>query len=120
MSERALYVSAPSAMSFWSEYRIYPDRLELDTKLFGNIQIPFEHLETFEVRPPLVVADLVRKDHGLKFTHRSAKLDLADLAEHVAVERDTGLFKQLRLTPDDPDAFVSALDAATREWRSSR
>jgi len=116
----ALYVSKPTVMSFWSSYRIYADRLELDTKLFGLIEVPFEHLERFEMRPPMVIFDLFRGDHGLKQTGRSAKLDLADLAEHIAIERDTGLFRQLRLTPEDPAEFLAALQGAVEAWRSER
>lgn len=115
MSE-PVYTSKPSVMSFWSEYRVYEDRLELDTRLFGLITVPFEDMGAVEVRPPVAVLDLLRGDHQLKQTHRSMKLDLADLSEHVAVERETGLFRQLRLTPDDPEAFVAALTRARRAY----
>jgi hypothetical protein len=119
MRDDPVYISKPSAMSFWSEYRIYIDRLELDTRLFGLITVHFSHLERFEVRPPVAVLDLMRDDHGLTMTHRSLKLDLVDLSEHVAIERDTGIFRQLRLTPEDPEAFVHALRAAYDAWSTS-
>ena len=120
MSDTPRYVSPPSTLSFWAEYRIYADRLELDTQVFGLITIPFAHLEHAELRPAVAILDLVRQDHGLRWTHRSAKLDLADLAEHIAVERDTGLFRQLRLTPTDPQAFLAALEAAQADWRAAQ
>ena len=51
MSDTPRYTSDPTVMSFWSAYRIYDDRLELDTRLFGHIVIPFAHLERAELRP---------------------------------------------------------------------
>lgn len=115
-----LLVSRPTVLSFWAEYRIYADRLELDTQVFGLITIPFAHLEQAAVRPAVAILDLVRGDHGLRWMGRSAKLDLADLSEHVAVERSTGLFRQLRLTPEDPHAFVATLQAAQDAWRQAQ
>jgi len=57
-----------------------------------------------EVRPPIVIADLLR---GKGFLYSLAlKLDLADLFRHVAIHRRTGWMKHIRITPDDPDRFV--------------
>jgi hypothetical protein len=50
---------------------------------------------------------------------RTPKLDLADLAEHVAIEKD-GFWKQFRITPDDPKAFIKAFEDAHAAWESSR
>jgi hypothetical protein len=52
---------------------------------------------------------------------RAPKLDLADLAEHVVLEK-TGFWKQFRFTPDDPEEFARAVrDAlAKRGARSER
>ena len=119
MTETALYTSPPSVMSLGAEYRIYADRLELDTRLFGLITLPFAQLQRFRLRPPIAIFDLFRRGHGLKSTHRSAKLDMADLTPHIALERATGLFRQLRITPGDPEAFLQALQGAYQAWQAA-
>ena len=42
----------------------------------------------------------------IRTTFWALKLDLADLTEHVGIERKTGFFKQLRFTPEVPQEFV--------------
>jgi hypothetical protein len=42
----------------------------------------------------------------IRWTFKVLKLDLADLFEHVALERNNGFFKHLRFTPEDPGEFV--------------
>lgn len=49
MSDNPSYVSPSTVKSLWQEYRIFADRLELDT-LYGLISIPFEQIETIELR----------------------------------------------------------------------
>jgi len=43
-----VYVSKSTARSIWQEYRIFSNRVEIDTK-FGLLAIPFEHIESAEV-----------------------------------------------------------------------
>jgi hypothetical protein len=50
---------------------------------------------------------------------RGIKLDLADISEHVVLEK-TGFWKQFRFTPDDPDEFVAAARAALDDFRSRK
>jgi hypothetical protein len=98
-----LYVSAKSFKNLWQEYRIYGDRIELES-CFGRKVILAGDILDVEVRPPLVIGDLFR---GKGFKESLAlKLDLADLYPHVAIHRSSGWFKHLRITPDDPDTFV--------------
>jgi hypothetical protein len=106
-----LYVSKPGAMSLWREYRLYADSIELDTLPWGLVTVPLEDVKAVAVRPPLVIFDLFRGDYGLGEMMKTLKLDMADVSEHVAIEK-TGFWKQFRITPDDPQAFKAALDAA--------
>ena len=62
--------------------------------------------------PPIF--DLFRGDYGLGELMRAPKLDMADLYEHVAIEKETGFWRQFRLTPDDPKAFVAAVEKARK------
>ena len=109
--EEPLYRSKPTAKSLWREYRLFPDRIELDSIPWGTVRVPLADVKAVSVRPAGVVFDLFRGDYGLGELMRSPKLDLADLGEHVALEK-TGFWKQFRFTPDDPAAFKAAVDRA--------
>ena len=115
----ARYTSPPSIWSLGSTYSVHDDRIEIATPLL-SWGVPFEDLRLAAVRPPFVALDLLRGDHGLQRTPRALKIDLADLREHVAVDLRKGFFRQLRITPDDPSAFVEALMAALSAWRAAR
>lgn len=110
--ERPLYVSRPTAKSLWQEYRLYPDRLELDMHLWGPITVPLSDIKEISERPPLVVLDVLRGDATLSEALRTIKLDLADLHRHVTIEKETGIWRQFRLSPEDNGAFVRAVEAA--------
>jgi predicted ABC-type sugar transport system permease subunit len=69
-------------------------------------------ISAISVRPALVIFDLVRGDYGLKDMLRTVKLDLADLNQHVTIEKETGFWRQFRLTPDDLEEFISAVEKA--------
>ena len=112
-----LYVSSPGAKSLWREYRLYADRLELETIPWGLVTVPLADVKAVEVRPPVVVFDVFRGDYGLREMMKTVKLDLADLSEHIAIEK-TGFWKQFRITPDDPQAFKQAVDAALADLRA--
>ena len=45
------------------------------------------------------------------------KLDLADLHEHVTLDKSSGLIRHLHFTPDDPAAFVAAVQRALAAYR---
>jgi hypothetical protein len=120
-AEQPLYVSRPTVRSVWQEYRLFADRLELDLHLVGTIRVPLEDLTKVTVRPKGGVAfEVLRGDYGLKDLLRTVKLDWADLNEHVSVERETGVFRQFRLTPEDPAEFVRQVEAARRARGSKR
>lgn len=106
MSE-PIYMSPRSSKSFWQEYRIYPDRIELQCKVaLHTLVIPANEILDIQIRPPLVFADLFR---GKGFVYAfPLKIDSADTCRHVAIKRKTGFMKHIRFTPDDPDKFVEA------------
>ncbi len=90
-----LYRSRRAARSLWQEYRIYGDRIELET-LLGTVRIPREEIqEVRSYRPPVI-----------RTTFRAFKLDLADLFPHVGITRRSSRW-QLRFTPPDPERFVA-------------
>jgi hypothetical protein len=107
-----MYASKCAARSLWQEYRVYGDRVELDT-LFGTLAVPFDQVEGVEVARSYL--------EGLRLQLRGLrpglKLDWADLHEHVVLDKNTGLFRHIAFTPDDPDAFATALKAALAEFR---
>jgi hypothetical protein len=114
-----LYRTHPSAKSLWREYRLYADRIELDSIPWGKITVPLEDVRDVSVRPAGVIFDLFRGDYGLGDLLRAPKLDMADLAEHVVLEK-TGFWKQFRFTPDDPEAFVRAAREALDAFRKRK
>lgn len=102
-NDKPLYVSKRSWRSLWKEYRVYQNRIELDSWL-GRKVIPIDDLLEIEIRPPFVGGDLLR-GKGLAYAW-ALKLDMADLCRHVGVRRRKGIMKRLRFTPDDPEKFV--------------
>jgi hypothetical protein len=104
-SQDPIYVSPRSWRNLWQQYRIYPDRIELECWFaLHTLIIPAEGILNVEVRPRLVVADLFR---GKRFAYSfPLKMDLADMRQHVAMRRKSGFMKHLRFTPDNPDKFV--------------
>jgi len=106
MSE-PIYTSPRSGKSLWQEYRVYPDRIELQCKVaLHTLVIPADEILDIQIRPPLVFADLFR---GKGFVYAfPLKIDNADGNRHVAIKRKAGFMKRIRFTPDDPDKFVDA------------
>ena len=99
-TDRPLYASSATMKSMGNTYLVYPDRIELRCRL------PFMW-KTFVVSKEDLVAIDVFKPPVIRTTWRALKLDLADLKAHVGLQRKTGFFKQLRFTPEDPEAFVA-------------
>jgi hypothetical protein len=113
----ALYVSPSSAKSLWQEYRIYADRVEFHT-LFGTMEVPFGTIEGARVLDSDIDA-LFRGDLRLKNFRPALKLDWANFAEHVVLDKCEGMIHRVLFTPDDPAAFVEALHAAMERWRET-
>jgi hypothetical protein len=116
MSGDPLYSSKSTVKSIWQEYYIYDDRVEFDT-MFGKMIVPFEHIERVEVSES-EVEGLLRGDLHLKGFRPALKLDWANFAEHVVLDKSEGLVKRVLFTPDDPHGFKAALDDALARYHS--
>ena len=97
--EPPVLVSRRTPASLWQQYRIYSDRLELQSWiLFHTIVIPAREILELEVRPSVF--------SGRKGFTWGIKLDNSDLCRHVLVTRGNGVIKRFAFTPDNPDEFV--------------
>ena len=106
-----LYTSKSTPRSLWQEYRVYPDRVELDTHL-GRLTIPLENIESVEVKPS-DVKGLLKGELQLRNFRPALKVDWANFVEHVVIDRrDSRWIRRILLTPDDPAAFRSAIEQA--------
>jgi hypothetical protein len=89
-----IYISKRTGRSLWQEYRIYPDRLELQSWfLFHTIVAPANEIQAVEVRPAGAIWGV--------------KLDNCNFCRHVLLIKKSGLFKRIGFSPDDPGKFVA-------------
>ncbi len=102
-----IYISKPTARSLWQAYRLYPDRLEIQSwVLLHTLVIPLNEINDIWVSRPPIIAESFR---GKGFWAGLAlKIDLADLFLHVGLHTKSGLIRHIHFTPDDPHAFVAA------------
>jgi hypothetical protein len=112
MSPQLVYATKCVAKSLWQEYRIYDDRVELDT-LLGTITVPFEQVVGVEVAHSYLEGVRLH----LRGLRPALKLDWADFHEHVVLDKNTGLFRHFAFTPDNPEEFVAALEGALARFR---
>ena len=112
MSSQLVYVSKCLAKSLWQEYRIYDDRVELDTPL-GTMTVPFDQVESVEIAHSYLEGVRLH----LRGLRPALKLDWADFHEHVVLDKNTGLFRHFAFTPDNPEEFVAALEGALARYR---
>ena len=118
MSDNPIYTSESTVKSIWQEYRIYDNRLEFDTQ-FGMMTVPFEHIESVEILTS-DVSGLLQGDLRLKNFRPSIKLDWANFLEHIVLDKSKGYVRRLLFTPDDLEAFKSALDGALARYRENK
>lgn len=105
--ENLLHVSKRSLRNLWQEYRIYKDRLELRSwLLLRTLVIPSADILNIEVRFRFVMFDLLR-GKGIVYTLLPMKIDFSDLFTNVAIQRRSGLIKNIRITPNNPAEFVA-------------
>jgi hypothetical protein len=115
MSEEALYVSKSTAKSLWQEYRIHKDHVEFSTH-FGNMIIPFDAIESIEVRES-DVKGLFRGDLQLRDFKPAMKLDWANFQDHVVIDKKSGFCKRFLFTPENPREFKTVLEKLLREYQ---
>ena len=101
MNQTPLYISKRTGRSLWQEYRVYRDRIELQSWfLFHTLVVPANEIQGVEVRPTIF-----RGWAGLIW---GIKLDNCNFCQHVLLTRKSGQFKRIGFCPDDPDKFVAA------------
>lgn len=83
-----------------NEYSIYTDRIVL------KCRFPFLSKTFVIMKDDIVSIQAEKPFQAVRWTFNVLKLDLADLFEHVALERRNGFFKYVRFTPEDPGEFV--------------
>jgi len=99
MNETPLYVSKRTVRSLWQQYRIYRDRIELQSWiLLHTVVLPIDEIQAVEVRPSIF--------GGWKGGTWGIKIDFCDLCRHVWLKRKSGLFKRIGFSPDEPKKFV--------------
>jgi hypothetical protein len=99
MDETLIYSSKRTLKSLWQQYRIYTDRLELQSWfLLHTVVVPKNEVQAIEVRPSALTSQ-----KGFTW---GVKLDNCDLCRHVLLKKKSGLFKQLGFSPDEPEEFV--------------
>jgi hypothetical protein len=117
MDSNPVYISESTVRSIWQEYRIFSNRVEIDT-LFGLMVIPFEHIEKVDVSES-EVKGLMRGDLHLKGFRPALKVDWANFVEHVVIDKSEGHVHRVLLTPDDPEKFKVSLDEALARYKQS-
>ncbi len=100
MNDTPLCQSQRTAKGLWQEYRIYRDRVELQSWfLLHTLVIPAGEITSIEVRPSIF--------SGAKGFIWGIKLDNCDLCRHVLLTKKSGLFNRIGFSPDDPEKFVA-------------
>ena len=100
MNGSPIYISRRTGKNLWQEYRIYRDRLELQSWfLFHTVVVPAGEIQAVEVRPSIL--------SGRKGITWGVKIDNCDLCQHVLLTKKSGWFKRIGFTPDDPDKFMA-------------
>lgn len=98
LTRHPLFVSGAPSDKFWREYRIYPDRVELETVL-GVLAIPFDEIEQ--------VADLGAA---------AARGHAGGVA--LLIERKQGWIRRVCIRPHEGEGFRNALEHALSRHRA--
>lgn len=106
--------------SLFLKYKIYADRLRIQSTIpLYWYDIPYDNIETVEISSPIVIWDIIkhwkryfRRKYG--YGIRIIKNDLADLSRHIIIEKKNGFWKQIRITPRNPEKFQRILEEAIR------
>ena len=118
MSDEAIYTSKSTVKSLWQEFRLYDDRIEFDTH-FGMMTIPLAHIEQVDISES-EVKGLLKGDLHLKNFRPALKLDWANFIEHVVLDKSKGYVRRVLFTPDDLDAFKSAVESTLDKYREKQ
>lgn len=109
MNDKLLYTSKRTARSLWQQYRVYRDRLELQSWfLLHTLVVPRDKIQAVEVRP-----SVLNSDKGFTW---GIKLDFCDLCRHVLLTKKSGVFKRVGFSPDEPEKFVEICKSILSGW----
>jgi hypothetical protein len=109
MNGTPLYASKRTAKSLWQQYRIYRDRIELQSWiLLHTVVLPIDEIQAVKLRPPVVgvlmgLTSGIKRDLGDMW---GIKIDFCDLCRHVLLRKKSGLFNAIGFSPDEPEKFV--------------
>ena len=99
MIDTPLYTSKRTAKSLWQQYRIYRDRIELQSWiLLHTVVLPIDEIQAVKLRPSVI--------GGWKRLTWGMKIDFCDLCPHVLLRKTSGLFNGIGFSPDEPEKFV--------------
>jgi len=94
MNNTPIYSSKRTGKGLWQAYRIYRDRLELQSWfLLHTLVVPTNEIQAIEVRPPGIIWGV--------------KLDNCNFCRHVLLTKKSGRFKRIGFSPDDPEKFTA-------------
>jgi len=101
--------------SLFLKYEIYTDRIRIQSILpFYHFDISYDNIEKTEIGSPPVIWDVIKKRYYSRkygFGLRILKNDLADLSKHITIEKKKGFWKQIRITPRNPEKFLEHLNS---------
>ena len=107
--------------SLFLKYEIYGDRIRIQSILpFYCFDISYDNVEKIEVGSPPVIWDVIKRRYYYPkygFGLRILKNDLADLSRHITIEKKRGFWKQIRITPRNPEKFYRTLTDAMQEYK---
>ena len=109
MNDTPLYTSKRTAKSLWQQYRIYRDRIELQSWiLLHTVVLPIDEIQAVKLRPS-VLGGWKRLMWGTNIDFSDMwgiKIDFCDLCPHVLLRKTSGLFNGIGFSPDEPEKFV--------------
>ena len=109
MNDTPLYASTRTVRNLWQQYRIYPDRLELQSWiLLHTVVLPADEIQAVKVHPS-VFGGWIGLTRGMKIDFSDMwgiKIDFCDLCPHVLLRKTSGLFNAIGFSPDEPEKFV--------------
>ena len=107
--------------SLFLKYEIFDDKVRIQSILpFYRFDISYDNIEKVEIGSPPVFWDKIKKGYysaKYGFGFRILKNDLADLSRHVTIEKRNGCWKQIRITPENPEESYRTLISAIQEHK---
>jgi len=103
-SASLVYKSEKAFRNMWHEYRVYDNRIELDT-LFKTVTINNADIEDISLFSPPVI----------KTSIFALKIDMADFYTHIGIKRKKGYFKNIRFTPVFPEEFLASVKSVLQQ-----